>query len=48
MQDCKIVEKDKAIEAQQLEIARQNEEIEKYSKLMAMFHNLSSGKATQR
>ncbi|KAL5255611.1 hypothetical protein ACHWQZ_G010996 [Mnemiopsis leidyi] len=48
IQECKIQEKDKFIEAQKSEIASQKEEIEKYSKLMAMFHNLSSGKATAR
>lgn len=46
--ECKLQEKEKLIENQTSTIAQQKEEIEKYSKLMAMFHNLSSGKATQR
>ena len=48
MQGCKVVEKEKAIEALNSEVIKQKEEIEKYSKLMAMFHNLSSGQIPQR
>ncbi|XP_063674595.1 protein CIP2A homolog isoform X2 [Bolinopsis microptera] len=44
MQGCKVVEKEKAIEALNSEVTKQKEEIEKYSKLMAMFHNLSTTK----
>ena len=42
------MEKDKLIEVQKAEVDQKNEEIEKYSKLMAMFHNLSSGRTSQR